>query len=107
MPLVFKYRVGGVVTELPQGYDFVVGIYVAPGTPVYIARLSDSTIVKDKDDPTILRLMLSHDVTVNMVGDYTMEVTVFESSMSDVSHSKRIVKLHSEPRYNNEHLVKA
>lgn len=92
--------------ELPSGYDILMGIYTAAGKPFYTARYDNGSgeIEKDSQDATLLRVHVSHAVSALMSGEMTMEITIFSNDHSNVKHADKIIKIHVEPRNNNDNM---
>lgn len=94
--------------ELPSGYDILMGIYTAAGKLFYRATYDNGNgeIEKDSQDATLLRVHISHSVSALMSGEMTMEITIYSNDQSNVKHADKIIKIHVEPRNNNDNMGK-
>lgn len=92
-----------VVSNFENGYDLICGIYDVYGKRVYSCRLSDNTDLV-RIETGVYYLTLDHELTVNWLGEFTVELTLVDGQGHEVevSHANELVTMIFEPRKNNE-----
>ena len=104
--LRLTYRENGYQCAVPQGYDMIAGLYTTKGQLVLSAKLSAGTIYRDpKAEEPIYLWEVSHADSVNLIGAYTVEVSVVDSNLTEVYHATSLVTLDFVERRNNSLLT--
>lgn len=100
--LELTYSEDDVVTNIEQGFDLICGIYDVYGKRVYSCKLSDNTDLT-RIDTGVYYLKLGHELTVEWLGEFTVELTLVDGSGNEVqvSHADELVTIIFEPRKNN------
>lgn len=96
--IVMQYKEDGTPTQMPQGYDMVVGFYDGNGDLVKKASYTDGSI---NYADNVYTLQVTHEESMAMVGRVTLELTIFDTDMDVVEHASEVIGIKFEERRNN------
>lgn len=96
----FKYKEGGMPTDIPREQDLIACLYDRKRGIVQSARLSDGTLRSIGDHA--YEMSVTHESTARLVGKAFLELTIATEDLSFVDHAKQVVELYFETRANNE-----
>lgn len=97
--VIYQYKEDDVVTDLPEGYDILVGLYDKKGTMLAHGSYSGGEIQKSG---TKYKMYVDHDTSMLLKGDVYMEITLKSSDDSFVDHTTEVVVIKFEERNNND-----
>lgn len=91
------------VQDIENGFDILYGIYDYDGNTMVDGKFSDENSRIKRNAVGVYYLEFSHDDTVNLAGDYVMEISIVgeSSSVVNVCHANQLIYLHFEIRQNN------
>lgn len=104
--LRFTYRRDGAVAYIPEGYNLIAGLYTPKGKLILSGRLNNPAtneiqITQDTNDDYIYIMEFSHEQSVEFLGAVTLEVSVVDAGLNEVSHATSLVILDFVERRNN------
>jgi hypothetical protein len=96
--VVFQYKEDGTPTQMPEGYDMVVGLYNYNGDVVIDARVSNGRLSFEQDRYI---LKVTHEESLSIEGSATIELTIINSNLEIVEHASDVIDMVFKDRKNN------
>ena len=97
--LAFAYGEDNEQKPLPEGMEFLIGLYDANGELIASFKSSEGQVEAVEG---IYRIKITHDISKKIVGEAQMEITMYKPDLSEVEHTTDIVKIIFDQRRNNK-----
>lgn len=97
--LAFAYSEDNEQIQLPEGCGFLIGLWDANGELVASFKSSEGQVVYNEG---IYRIKITHEISKKIVGEVTMEITVYSQDLSVVDYTTDNVRIIFDQRRNNK-----
>lgn len=97
--LAFSYKEDEEENTLPEGCEFLIGLWDAKGELIASFKTSEGQVVENEG---IYRIKITHEISKKIVGAAFMEITVYKPDLTVVDHATDIVKITFDQRRNNK-----
>ena len=101
-PIVYKHKPDGELSDLPEGYDYMIGLHQEGSTSVTVFSYQNGDI--DNPDTGIYRWEISHDMSKNLKGNIIVEMVIYSRDASFVKHCSEPIILEVIPSFMNDQL---
>lgn len=101
-PIVYKHKVNGTIVDLPEGYDYMIGLRQEGSQNVTTFSYLKGDITPDGIGT--YRWEISHELSKSLKGDIVVEMVIYNSDGSFVKHCSEPIMLTVIPSFMNEHL---
>lgn len=99
--IVYKHMPEGVLVDLPEGYDYVLGLRQEGGTHPMTFKLSENQI-QHEPGTGIYTWKISHDLSKSLKGTVMVEMLVYSIDRAFVQHCNEPVRITVIPSFMNE-----
>lgn len=99
--IVYKHMPEGVLTDLPEGYDYVLGLRQEGGTRPMTFRLSENQI-EHVENSGIYTWKISHNLSKSLKDTVVVEMLIYSEDKSFVQHCNEPVYITVIPSFMNE-----
>ena len=101
-PITYTHKSNGVVADLPEGYDYMIGLRKEGEDAVTVFSYQNGDI---KNTGTgIYRWEIRHELSKKLKGNIMVEMVIYSRDASVVKHCSEPVVLEVIPSFMNEHL---
>lgn len=101
-PVVYKHMENGVLADLPEGYDVMIGLRKENSTAVTTFSYQNGDI--SNPETGVYRWKISHELSMSLEGNIEVEMVLYSRDGSFVKHCTDPVKLTVIPSFMNEKL---
>lgn len=101
-PIVYKHKENGIIANMPEGYDFMIGLRKKGSQTATIFSYRKGDIAQVGTGT--YRWEISHEMSTNLEGDIMVELVVYNRDGSFVKHCIEPIMLSVLPSFMNEHL---
>ena len=101
-PIVYKHMPNGVLENLPEGYDYMIGLRPEDGKTVMVFSYRNDEIANP--DTGIYHWECSHELSKSLHGNIVAEMVIYSRDASFVKHCSEPILLKVIPSFMNEHL---
>ena len=101
-PIIYKHKENGVLANLPEGYDLMIGLHQEGSKQVTTFSYLSGDI--DNPEPGIYKWQISHDMSKALRGSIIVEVAIYSIDGSFVKHCIEQIKLNVIGSQMNEYL---
>lgn len=101
-PIVYEHKPKGQLQNLPEGYDYVIGLRPENGKNVTVYSYQNGDITTEETG--IYRWKISHELSKSLKGVIIVEMVVYSRDGSVVRHCKEPIRLTILESFMNEHL---
>lgn len=101
-PIVYKHKENGTIADLPEGYDFVIGLRQEGSQNVKTFSYQNGDI--GNPDKGVYRWECDHKFSMTLSGNIIVEMVLYSRDGSFVKHCSEPIKLEVVPSFMNEHL---
>ena len=97
--LAFAYGEDDEQKQLPEGCGFLIGLWDNNGNLVASFKSSEGEVIENDG---IYRIKITHEVSKKIVGEVSMEITIYKPDLTVVDHATDIVRIIFDDRRNNK-----
>lgn len=90
--ITYVRKVNDEIQDLPEGYDFAIGIYKADGTNVGVYKLSEEDIQHTETGTYVLSI--DHELSTSLEGNVTFEMVIYDEDKTVVKHFSDALIIH-------------
>ena len=101
-PVVYKHKENGVLADLPEGYDLMIGLRRDNSTAVTTFGYQNGDI--SNPETGVYRWEISHELSMSLEGNIMVEMVLYSRDGSFVKHCTEPIKLKVIESFMNEHL---
>ena len=101
-PIVSKHKPNGVLQDLPEGYDYMIGLRQEGSKSTTTFSYQNGDI--SNPETGVYRWEVSHEMSKNLKGDIIVEMVVYSRDASFVKHCSEPIVLEVIPSFMNEQL---
>ena len=101
-PIVYRHRPDGVPANLPEGYDYMIGLRQEGSQSVRTFSYRNGEI--ENPEAGVYRWTISHEMSMNLRGNIVVSVVVYSRDASFVKYCDDPVVLEVTPCYMNDQL---
>lgn len=99
-PIVYTHKQNGVVADMPEAYDCVIGLRNENGGSIITFSYQNNDIERVAEGT--YRWKLPFELSKSLSGTVIIEIVVFSADLSYVQHSLESVRLKVIPSYMND-----
>ena len=100
--IVYKHKPNGVLSDLPEGYDYMIGLRQEGGQSVMTFSYQNGDITNEETG--IYRWEITHELSKSLKGNIIVEMVIYSRYASFVKHCTEPIKLKVIPSFMNEYL---
>lgn len=101
-PITYTHKSNGVVADLPEGYDYMIGLRNEGSDAVTVFSYQNGDI--KNPETGIYRWEISHKLSKTLEGNIIVEMVIYSRDASVVHHCSEPVVLEVIQSFMNEHL---
>ena len=101
-PIVYKHMPDGVLQNLPEGYDYMIGLRPEDGKNVMVFSFRNDDITNP--DTGIYQWKCPHDLSTDLHGNIVAEMVIYSRDGSFVKHCSEPILLKVIPSFMNDAL---
>ena len=101
-PIIYKHKENGVLADLPEGYDYMIGLRQEGSRLVTTFSYQNGDI--ENTETGVYRWQISHAMSVTLKGSIVVEMVIYSRDASFVKHCGEPIKLDVIESFMNEHL---
>lgn len=101
-PIIYKHKENGVLANLPEGYDYMIGLHKEGSRSVTTFSYLNGDI--DNSETGIYRWQISHELSKSLRGSVIVEVAIYSIDGSFVKHGIEQIKLNVAESQMNDYL---
>ena len=99
-PIVYKHMPNGELADLPEGYDYMIGLRPEDGKKLTVFSYRNGDIANP--DKGIYRWECKHDLSMTLHGNIIAEMVIYSRDGSFVKHCSEPILLKVIPSFMNE-----
>ncbi len=100
--IVYKHKPEGVLTNMPEAYNLMIGLHTEGGSKVKTYSYQDDEI--ENPDTGIYRWTIEHELSKSLKGPVIVEMVLYSRDLSFVQHCGEPIKLTVIPSLMNEEI---
>ena len=100
--IVYKHKPNGNLEDLPEGYDYMIGLRQEGGQSVTVFSYQNGDI--KKEETGVYLWEISHDMSKSLKGCIIVEMVIYSRDAKFVKHCTEPITLEVIPSFMNEHL---
>ena len=101
-PIVYKHKPNGELADLPEGYDYMIGLHQDGSNAVTTYSYQNGDITNPETG--IYRWEISHELSKSLKGNIIVEMVIYSRDASFVKHCSEPIKLVVIPSFMNDEL---
>jgi hypothetical protein len=101
-PVVYKHMPNGVLEDLPEGYDYMIGLRPEDGKTVTTFSYRNNDI--ESRETGIYRWSCPHELSKSLKGNVVLEMVIYSRDLKFVRHCSEPVLLKVNPSFMNDYL---
>ena len=101
-PIVYKNKQDGVLVDLSEGYDYMIGLRQEGSKAVTVFSYRNGDITSEETG--IYRWEISHEMSMTLEGNIIVEMVLYSRDASFVKHCSEPIMLEVLPSFMNEYL---
>lgn len=101
-PIIYTHKSNGVVADLPEGYDYMIGLRQEDSPSVTVFSFQNGDI--KNTDTGVYRWEISHELSQKLKGNIVVEMVIYSRDASFVKHCSEPIVLEVIESFMNEHL---
>ena len=101
-PIVYKHKPNGELQDLPEGYDYMIGLRPENGQKVTVFSYQNGDITNPETG--IYRWEIRHDLSKSLKGNIIVEMVIYSRDASFVKHCTEPILLEVIQSFMNEQL---
>lgn len=102
-PVVYKHMENGVLADLPEGYDLIIGLR-RDNSKVVTTFSYQNGDFESQTETGVYRWKISHKLSMSLEGSVVVEMVLYSRDGSFVKHCTDPIKLKVIESFMNEHL---
>lgn len=101
--LVYKHKPEGVLTDMPDAYNLMIGLHTEGGSKVETFSYQDGDF-EPQTETGVYRWTIKHELSKNLKGTVIAEMVLYSRDLSFVQHCGEPIKLTVIPSLMNEEI---
>ena len=101
-PIIYKHKENGVLANLPEGYDLMIGLHQEGSKSVTTYSYQNGDV--ENAETGIYRWQISHEMSVSLKGSIIVEIVIYSRDASFVKHCSEPIKLEVIESFMNDYL---
>ena len=101
-PIVYKHKPDGELSDLPEGYDYMIGLHRPGSQSVTTFSFRNGDI--SHPETGVYRWEISHKMSMGLNGNIIVEMVIYSRDGSFVKHCSEPIELEVLPSFMNDEL---
>lgn len=102
-PIIYKHRQDGQIADLPEAYDYMIGLHKENGETITTFSYQNGDIIRTDVGTYVWRI--SHELSKKLKDIVVIEMVVYSADLSYVHHCNEPVHLKVIPSFMNEKIA--